>query len=767
MLAMSLGLMVAVSGGVQAAPTVRELLGQSRGQARDLLGQRSAAPSAPDRVDQIPVLAADQPDGPVASNSGTSDSPFELDSVTVTATLRPTRVRDTPGVVYVIDRKEIQQKGARTVGDALRGVPGVVSNLFGAGADVHGTYFIRGLPTTSTALLLDGRPINNLNQEHVDLNELPVAAVERIEVLTSGATTLYGSTAVGGAINVITRRPPKVFEGSAEANWGSYGYSDYRFAFGGPITEAARFNLYANTFNTNNDYFYSVERPGILLSGIREFGAFTSTNYGFDLDIDADERTTITLSSYYRQGARGISLFALRDPREAIEYIDPETGETAVASANELGLNESLTPRIFIDYWGGALTVNRRLGEGDDSNLQVRLSYDRGRTTEQEIEDGEVEFLTTDVGIFGTRLLHAWQLSPGYNLTYGFDLIREGGNSFGSENPLIFEAEIIQPSLFALNTFRPADNLVLTAGLRASFATRAVSREFNRDFGGSVDPSIGIRWQAIPVLALRSTFSKVYKTPNFFDLFGRGEILGNPDVVPETGTTWDVGFDWQPSPTSLIRFSYFLNDITNLLGYNIIEFDDPTDQALAERFDYELNDRIRVNFPRVRSSGFEISANWQFAPNWTLFATETYTDARVEQGFKAAYTQTQYPLVPFHSGRAGISYDNPSGWRAALFVNFQGLRSVDPLHIGPGFASLEGEPVFDPRTGRQVANAGFLPAGSLLPGYATLDLSFRIPLLPNASLLGYIDNLTSVRYERSYGNGAPPINFRLGLNVGF
>lgn len=683
--------------------------------------------------------------------------------MTVTGTFREQRVRDVPGSVYVIDQREIEQKGARTVGDALRNVPGVVSNLFGPGADVHSTYFIRGLPTTSTAVLIDGRSVNNLNQEHVDLNELPVADVERIEVLTGGATTLYGSTALGGVINVITRRPPKVFAGSAELTYGSYGYSDYRLVVGGPLGERARFNLFANTFNTNNDFFYQVERPGgpvPVLSDFRQNGAFTSTNYGLDLDWDITPRTTLSLSSYYRQGARGISLIAIRDPRTAISA-RTEDGEVVSRSADELGLNGEIFPRLFIDYYGTALTSNTRLGEGNDSNLQVRLSYDRGRTTEQEIEEGQTEFSTVDVGIFGVRVLHNWQLSQGFNLTYGFDFLREGGNSFGSGEPLIYEAAISRPSLFALASYKPAENVNLTLGLRNSFGSRATSRELNREFENSFDPSVGVRWQVIPELALRSTFSTVYKAPNFNDLFGRGEILGNPNLQAESGTTFDAGFDLQPSRTSLIRFSYFLNTIDNLQGYNIIEEGFAQDQALIDAFGYAVNDRVRVNFPRVQTSGFELSANWQFVPGWTLFATETYTDARIGQGFKDAYSQTQYPLVPFHSGRAGVSYDTPGGLRAALFANFQGYRSSDPLHIGPGFAELP-----DPQ-GNPIPHAAYLGAGALLPGYTTLDLSVRVPLTENLALTGYIDNLTSTRYERNYGNGAPPINFRIGVKSTF
>ncbi|MBC7881089.1 MAG: TonB-dependent receptor, partial [Anaerolineae bacterium] len=658
LLAGSLGLMPLNISQAIAVPTVNELLPTSSTHARDLVAKEAlpqpffAPVPSLSRISQQPSILAAAP---------LADDAEELDTVTVTATLRRTKIRDNPGSIYVIDQKEMQQKGARTVGDALRNVPGVVSNLFGQGADVHSTYFIRGLPTTSTALLIDGRSINNINQEHVDLNELPVAGIERIEVLTGGATLLYGSTAVGGAINIITKRPPKVAQGNTEVTFGSYGYSDYRVSYGGPLTENFRINAFASIFKTAADYYYEVDRSFGKISGIRKSGAVDSNTYGFDADWDIDSRNSLSFSSYYRQGGRGITLFALEDQRQGISFVNPNITDpsdplfgTRTASANQLGLNETLIPRLTLDYYGGAITLNKKIGatENSGSDLQVRVSYDRGRTTEVAFDEAN----TTDVGVFNFRAGHAWQVSPGYNLTYGFDFIQENGRAFSAENPLIYQANTDKPSLFLLNTLNLADNLILTAGLRSTFGSTAAGNQFNRSFEGSLDPSVGVRWQVLPSFGLRSTYSRVFKTPNFNDLFATGEIKGNPGLVSEKGSTFDVGFDWKPGSTSLLRFSFFANDIQNLLGYNLIEQGNAKDEELSALYGYELNDRVRVNFPSVKTSGFELSANWQFVPNWTLFATETYTDARIQEGFKEAYNGTQYPLVPFHSGRVGISY---------------------------------------------------------------------------------------------------------------
>ncbi|WP_218080863.1 TonB-dependent receptor [Anthocerotibacter panamensis] len=730
------------------------------------------------------------------SDDGTVDL---LDEYTVTANLgRRTSVRESTSSVTIVNQGEIQRTGSRQVGDALRGVSGVVSNLFGAGEDVHSAYFIRGLPATSTALLIDGRSVNNLNQEQADLAELPVFGIERVEVLKGGATTLYGSTAVGGVINVITERPPDKFTLDTNVTFGSYGYSNYSVQVGSPLGQSVRFSAFATTFNTNSDFTYQVARPertlfGVTypaetLTGIRPNGEVNSTTFGLNLDWDIDERTSVSSSSYWRKGIRGLNLVALTDQRGLLPVAgDPGCAAGAFCTPNELGLNDETRIRTRIEYFGTGLTFNRKLGEGDDSKLQLRLGYDTGFGTETDIspEGVQEEDASVHIDIYNLRLLHDWQISPGFNLTYGFDFIRETGRAFtlnletpGSLQEPTFTAQVNRPSLFALGTLKLAEKVTATLGLRETFGSNyaftsasALIGSGSRTFASSLDPSVGIVWEVAPNLTLRTSFAKVYKTPNFNDLFANGTDQGNPNLLAESGSTFDVGLDWQPTPQTNVRAAYFLSDIQNLLTFNrITPAQDgnftPQDQALLDQ-GYAPGNLVRVNFPQTRFSGFELRFDWRFAPGWNFFATETYTDARVVQGFKDEINDSQYPLVPFHSGQTGFSYRSPGDWRVSLFANFQGLRASDPYHIGPGVGFTPNGDLARFPGGNLIANSSALPTASLLPGYFTLDLTVRIPINPAVTLTGLINNLTNLAYERNFGNGAPPINFTVGLESSF
>lgn len=667
------------------------------------------------------------------------ESVLQMDEVTVTGSATGRRQSETTTPVYIIDQEEIEQKGARTLGDAIRNTPGVTSNIFGAGSDVHNGYFVRGVPTTSTAILIDGRPITNLNQEHYDPGEIPVNNVERVEVMPSGGTTLYGSTALGGVINVITRKPTKPLEGSVSAEFGSYGYSKYGAYYQGK-TGAFTYNLVAENFNTLNNFYYQVERPVGTLSGIRPNGDINARSYNLDLGYALDERNTLTFNSYLRNSVKGVSPFSIVDTRQNVFN---------GLSAEQLGLNADHQSRLITDTYGLALTWDSKLGQGNDSKLQTRISFDRALNNEI---DSVGDQFVTEIYLLGLRASHAWQVSPGWNLTYGLDYLKEIGRSgIANTNQIDYDTSIDRPALFVLSDFKLASNVTLSAGARQTFTDR---------YGTSFDPNIGIRWQMTPQFGLRTNFNQGFKAPNFHDLFGRTVHKGNPNLLPERGSFFDAGFDWLPSAGTSLRFSTFISSITNLSSLNLV---DPRQPDYPEFLALGLasGDRVRVNYPSVYNTGIELGFNWRLSRNWEFFLTETYTDARVIQGLRSEINQTQYALVPFHMGRAGFSYEEPTGFRAALFANFVGGRSVDTYHVGPSDA-------FDPVTGAFIAShVAKLNTGDNLPGYTTVDLSLRVPVVQQVILNAYIDNLLGTYFERSYGGPAPGINFRVGLTSKF
>ena len=162
---------------------------------------------------ELPVTDAElltQQSAPSEVNSDqpeTEQTPSDDADISIEVIAEPDNLpQSTP--TYVIDKEEIQKQGATSLADILKRMPGFAINDVGHGADIHtGTYY-RGASINQSVFLINGRPINNnVNTYHggTDLNSIPVEAIERVELYSGTASALYGSSAFGGVVNIITK----------------------------------------------------------------------------------------------------------------------------------------------------------------------------------------------------------------------------------------------------------------------------------------------------------------------------------------------------------------------------------------------------------------------------------------------------------------------------------------------------------------------------------------------------------------------------------
>ena len=175
------------------------------------------------------AAAATQPaPSPAPSPSASPSGALREIGRVVTSDRRGEPISLTSRPTFVVDRARIDAYGARTVADALVGVPGVQLNSYGGlGAQVD--YGIRGSNSDQTLVLVDGQPIADAATGTANLQQISTAGVERIEIVESGSSTLYGTSASGGVINVITRVPNGA---AALVSDGSYSDRDAQASIG-------------------------------------------------------------------------------------------------------------------------------------------------------------------------------------------------------------------------------------------------------------------------------------------------------------------------------------------------------------------------------------------------------------------------------------------------------------------------------------------------------------------------------------------------------
>ena len=259
--------------------------------------------------------------------------------------------------IYTIDREEIEQQGARTVRETLRFLPGVLGDGT-VGTEVNGLsgQFIRGSNTDQVLILLDGRPINALGFGGFDLSEITTNIVERVEVLPGGGSTLYGSDAIGGIINIITRRPTLGFSGEGGLTVGSYGYNEQNVELSNTIGDFSYFFNY-NRISADNDYEFTIDD----VTRTRSNAEAEFNNFGVRLQQEISDRAQLNFSSFY--------LSKIESVPGGVPIADPVFGQGYFNSLTDD--NSKFTDQVLSD-----LSLNIDLGEGDDSRLTARVFLD-------------------------------------------------------------------------------------------------------------------------------------------------------------------------------------------------------------------------------------------------------------------------------------------------------------------------------------------------------------------------------------------------------
>jgi len=202
--------------------------------------------SLQDQIERNPVEIAQQDSDP---------SSEEEEIIGVEKLQKPT---STP--VYTIDSDEIRRESADSLAEILRRLPGFAVNDAGFGADIHTGTFYRGASINQSVFLLNGRPIGtNVNIYHggTDLSSIPTGAIERVELTSGTAATLYGSEAIGGVVNVVTKKGTGIPQFNGFAQLGSFSTSNYRGSYSGALG-AVNYLFSYQRFKADNDYFVPV-----------------------------------------------------------------------------------------------------------------------------------------------------------------------------------------------------------------------------------------------------------------------------------------------------------------------------------------------------------------------------------------------------------------------------------------------------------------------------------------------------------------------------
>jgi vitamin B12 transporter len=516
----------------------------------------------------------------------------------VTATRVPTQIERVPAGVTVIDRATIQSRGYNSLVDALSAVPGlrvVQSGGDGANASV----FTRGTNSNATLVLRDGVPINDPSDPGGAFNfgVDPLGDIERIEVVRGPMSGVYGSGAIGGVINIITRRPTGTPQASLDL---AAGYPAAGRAIGSLTGTTGRFD-------------YSLQAEGQGQRGFdntpRRMSVFASEWDGYTGGLAAAEVGFTPV-----EGTRVFGYVRGRTARFGLD----DTGFPAFDSAKYDGTDQNIMGRVGVSslLFGGVLDTRLNLSQMRSFRhyTQQLEALDPSQTSSNSRYRGERTLLQWN----NTVHLPDWGAATASSLIFGLEHTVESSRSsldtssggFGFQNTVDASAT------------NNAANVGLQTLLFQRLTVTLDLRQQNARYGGDATT-----WRTGGVLAVPEVWSRfklaygtAFKAPSLFDLFGQDNFgyVGNPGLKPERSQGWEAGIAIDVpalgrSDFATLEVTYFDNRVRDLI--NVV-------------FNSSFTASTTENVASARSQGVESSLTLRPASWLEAILTYTYTDSR-------------------------------------------------------------------------------------------------------------------------------------------
>lgn len=648
-----------------------------------------------------------------------------------------THVRGAPPTspVILITRKDIDRTGATSVDELIRTVPqnsqGGVNKenslvaLPDADPTDHGAGInLRGLGQRATLVLLNGhRLAPSSHGSFVDVSMIPLSAIERVEILTDGASAIYGSDAVGGVVNFVLRDRFDGFETTAQAGTTTAG--------GG--TELLLSQALGKAWDGGHALLaYEFRKEGEIRAADRPF----TINLRPETYLFPDERKHSLLGTMAQELAPGLradvtaSLARRRTERTVFQSISPlPVGVDAKATA------ATVSGEIAYDLPHGWLA-------------RADGSYGLSKTAQRQTQPGGIALVNARAVRNSIAETEVHLDGPLIDLPAGSVRLAVGGgirseayrDAFHSSTfaPTVRSARRKVSSLYgevAIPIFSPANRRPGFDMLELSGAARY---DHYSGTGSSLDPKVGMLWSPAPGLKLRASYSSSFRAPLLSEITGAYNALyepahffyvdpsrappgsialflqgSNPDVKPETSRNWSAGGDWTPSfaPGLKLSFNYYSIRYSNRIALPapfvvvignpafdpIIDFD-PDVAALARvvagaqnvadftgpgfsnggatpaDVDVVLDDRTS-NTAFTSTRGFDVVAGYAFSLGQNAFAASLNLNHIIE--FDDQLTSAS-PIIrdldqPYRPlswrARAGLSWSR-AGWSGSLFVNY-------------------------------------------------------------------------------------------------
>jgi vitamin B12 transporter len=504
--------------------------------------------------------------------------------IVVTANRMETPLKEVASSVVVITREDITRAGKSRVLEVLEETIGLSSTQNGP-PGAQSTVFIRGANAEHTLVMIDGIEVNDpiTPTRSFDMSLPLVENIDRIEILRGPQSPLYGSDAMGGIINIITRKDRGKSKFSLTGFGGTYGtYSGNAEVSGS--TSTIRYSAATSLFGTDG---------------------FSAASTKYEGNTESDGHRNLTLS-----GRLGFDMSANISLDFFARWVDTET------ELDTQGGDYGDDPNSIQSYSSSQLIAQARglfLKNRWEQKLNVS-HVDYLRTSDNPVD--EFNPYSSDASEFKSQLLKIdWQnnlyLHESNTLMFGIEHQKEQGESWYHSDGLFGPYESVFPLQKAHNTgiylqdqMRFNGNFFVAAGIRYDNHSQTESSTTYRIAPAYVIESTGTKFKA--------TWGTGFKAPSLYQLYAPATSwgpVGNKNLIPEETTGWDLGIEQNFLGNRLLfGFVYFSNRYENLIDYDFTQG--------------------YINISEAHTKGAEVWCRSRPLPTLSLLATYTRTEAK-------------------------------------------------------------------------------------------------------------------------------------------
>lgn len=541
----------------------------------------------------------------------------ELQTIVVSAAGYEQKIADAPASITVIDRQQLEQKNYSDITDVLRDIPGVVITGSGSTLDVS----IRGMGSAYTLFLVDGKKQDSRaarpNGDDYGLEKgilPPLQSIERIEVIRGPMSSLYGSDAMGGVVNIITKKVPTKWSGSFEAatiaqdNSQAGDSRDFNLYVAGPLTEALALQLSAGSYFREEDGF-----------------------------VDGFSQTK-------RERLNSRWTYVVNDQHDiAIEAnTSKQVGQDTVGKTVATGGTDGKQR-----FYRNVFSFNHHGRYRSNLESQSYLQYED--STNPDRENTVLGTKGIDLKVLTANSQWNWSLGA-HKLTGGVYFKNEELNDQGTNrNPHANVTEFSRWSaaLFLEDTWNIVNQFDLTSGLRL---------DHDEKYGSNFSPRLYGVYHLNDAFTLKGGVSTGYKQPDlrssssgFYQVtggggsptsYGRAIIRGNENLKPEKSMTSELALIWkgeQMGASLTAYYTQFKDKITEIrsCSTDATGTANRNNVAVWSCFDgglpfYFISDRINVD--EAIMQGVEATFDAQLTDWATFKANYTYTKTEQKTG---------------------------------------------------------------------------------------------------------------------------------------